>query len=58
MEALAKLKHLKGSPRKARLVIDLIRGRNVSLKLCAPQLRTRRFRRKRTILRLIRMICL
>lgn len=30
MEALAKLKHLKGSPRKARLVIDLIRGRNVS----------------------------
>ena len=30
MEATAKLKHLKGSPRKARLVIDLIRGRNVS----------------------------
>ena len=30
MEAVAKLKHLKGSPRKARLVIDLIRGRNVS----------------------------
>ena len=30
MEAIAKLKHLKGSPRKARLVIDLIRGRNVS----------------------------
>lgn len=30
MEALAKLKHLKGSPRKARLVIDLIRGRNVA----------------------------
>lgn len=30
MEATAKLRHLKGSPRKARLVIDLIRGRNVS----------------------------
>lgn len=30
MEASAKLRHLKGSPRKARLVIDLIRGRNVS----------------------------
>ena len=30
MEAIAKTKHLKGSPRKARLVIDLIRGRNGS----------------------------
>ena len=30
MEAIAKTKHLKGSPRKARLVIDLIRGRNVA----------------------------
>jgi large subunit ribosomal protein L22 len=30
MEALAKTKYLKGSPRKARLVVDLIRGRNVS----------------------------
>src|SRR5690606_1744626 len=30
MEAIAKTKHLKGSPRKARLVIDLIRGENVS----------------------------
>lgn len=30
MEATAKIRHLKGSPRKARLVIDLIRGRNVS----------------------------
>ena len=30
MEAVAKLRHLKGSPRKARLVIDLIRGENVS----------------------------
>ena len=30
MEAIAKVRHLKGSPRKARLVIDLIRGRNVS----------------------------
>ncbi|MGI8883376.1 MAG: 50S ribosomal protein L22, partial [Pyrinomonadaceae bacterium] len=30
MEAIAKTRHLKGSPRKARLVIDLMRGRNVS----------------------------
>src|SRR5215207_4875351 len=30
MEAIAKTRHLKGSPRKARLVIDLIRGQNVS----------------------------
>ena len=30
MEAIAKAKYLKGSPQKARLVIDLIRGRNVS----------------------------
>jgi len=30
MEAIAKTRHLNGSPRKARLVIDLIRGRNVS----------------------------
>jgi large subunit ribosomal protein L22 len=30
MEATAKLKYLKGSPRKTRLVIDTIRGRNVS----------------------------
>lgn len=30
MEAIAKQRYLKGSPRKARLVIDLIRGRNVS----------------------------
>jgi large subunit ribosomal protein L22 len=30
MEAVAKTKYLKGSPRKARLVIDLIRGTNVS----------------------------
>jgi large subunit ribosomal protein L22 len=29
MEAVAKTKYLKGSPRKARLVIDLIRGENV-----------------------------
>ena len=29
MEARAKGKYLKGSPQKARLVIDLIRGRNV-----------------------------
>lgn len=30
MEAVAKLRNLKGSPQKTRLVIDLIRGRNVS----------------------------
>ena len=30
MEAIAKLRNLKGSPQKTRLVIDLIRGRNVS----------------------------
>lgn len=30
MEAVAKTKYLKGSPRKARLVIDLVRGKNVS----------------------------
>ena len=30
MEAIAKTKHLTGSPRKARLVIDMIRGQNVS----------------------------
>ena len=30
MEATAKTRHLKGSPRKTRLVIDLIRGENVS----------------------------
>lgn len=30
MEATAKIRNLKGSPRKARLVIDLIRGENVS----------------------------
>jgi large subunit ribosomal protein L22 len=30
MEAIAKTRHLKGSPRKARLVIDMIRGVNVS----------------------------
>jgi len=30
MEATAKIRHLKGSPRKARLVIDLIRGQRVS----------------------------
>jgi large subunit ribosomal protein L22 len=29
MEARAKGKYIKGSPQKARLVIDLIRGRNV-----------------------------
>ena len=29
MEAIARGKHLRGSPQKARLVIDLIRGKNV-----------------------------
>jgi large subunit ribosomal protein L22 len=29
MEAIAKGKYLRGSPQKARLVIDLIRGKNV-----------------------------
>jgi large subunit ribosomal protein L22 len=29
MEAIAKGKYIKGSPQKARLVIDLIRGKNV-----------------------------
>ena len=29
MEAIAKGKYLRGSPQKARLVIDIIRGRNV-----------------------------
>jgi large subunit ribosomal protein L22 len=29
MEAIARGKYLKGSPQKARLVIDLIRGKNV-----------------------------
>jgi large subunit ribosomal protein L22 len=30
MEAIAKTKYLKGSPRKTRLVIDMIRGEDVS----------------------------
>ncbi|HXF43255.1 MAG TPA: 50S ribosomal protein L22 [Pyrinomonadaceae bacterium] len=30
MDAIARTRYLKGSPRKARLVIDLIRGQNVS----------------------------
>lgn len=30
MQAIAKTRHLKGSPRKTRLVIDMIRGENVS----------------------------
>jgi large subunit ribosomal protein L22 len=29
MEAIARVKNLKGSARKARLVLDLVRGRNV-----------------------------
>jgi large subunit ribosomal protein L22 len=30
MEAIAKAKYIKGSPQKARLVIDLVRGKNVA----------------------------
>ncbi|MEZ5344114.1 MAG: 50S ribosomal protein L22 [Pyrinomonadaceae bacterium] len=30
MEAIAKTKYLKGSPRKARLVVDMVRGKNVA----------------------------
>ena len=42
MEAIAKTKNLKGSPRKARLVIDLIRGRNVSQALSILKFTDRR----------------
>lgn len=42
MEAIAKQKYLKGSPRKARLVIDLIRGRNVSQALAILQFTNKR----------------
>jgi large subunit ribosomal protein L22 len=43
MEAKAQGKYLKGSPQKARLVIDLIRGRNVQEALAVL-----RFTNKRT----------
>lgn len=42
MEAIAKRKNLKGSPQKARLVIDLIRGRNVSQALAILQFTNKR----------------
>jgi large subunit ribosomal protein L22 len=42
MEATAKLRNLKGSPRKARLVIDLIRGENVSRALSILKFTDRR----------------
>ena len=42
MEAIAKLRNLKGSPQKARLVIDLIRGRDVSQALAILQFTNKR----------------
>ncbi len=42
MEAVAKTKYLKGSPRKARLVIDLIRGENVGKALAILQFTNKR----------------
>jgi large subunit ribosomal protein L22 len=42
MEAIAKRRNLKGSPRKTRLVIDLIRGRNVSQALSILQFTNKR----------------
>ena len=42
MEAIAKTKYLKGSPRKARLVIDLIRGQDVSRALSILKFTDRR----------------
>lgn len=42
MEAIAKTKYLKGSPRKARLVIDMIRGENVSRALAILKFTDRR----------------
>lgn len=42
MEAVAKTKYLKGSPRKTRLVIDLIRGENVSRALSILRFTERR----------------
>lgn len=43
MEAIAKGRYIKGSPQKARLVIDLIRGRSVEKALAVL-----RFTKKRT----------
>jgi len=42
MEAVAKTKYLKGSPRKTRLVIDMIRGENVSRALAILKFTDRR----------------
>lgn len=42
MEAIAKTKYLKGSPRKTRLVIDMIRGENVSRALAILRFTDRR----------------
>jgi large subunit ribosomal protein L22 len=42
MEAVAKTKYLKGSPRKARLVIDMIRGENVGKALAILQFTNKR----------------
>lgn len=42
MEAIAKRKNLKGSPQKTRLVIDLIRGRNVAQALAILQFTNKR----------------
>lgn len=42
MEAIAKTKYLKGSPRKARLVIDMIRGVNVAKALAILQFTDKR----------------
>lgn len=42
MEAIARTRNLKGSPQKARLVIDMIRGRNVSQALAILQFTNKR----------------
>lgn len=42
MEAVAKTKYLKGSPQKTRLVIDLVRGKNVSKALSILQFTNKR----------------
>ncbi|NNF00422.1 MAG: 50S ribosomal protein L22 [Pyrinomonadaceae bacterium] len=42
MEAVAKTKYLKGSPQKTRLVIDLVRGENVSKALAILQYTNKR----------------
>ena len=52
MEAKATAKYIKGSPQKARLVIDLIRGKNVEEALSI--LRFSRKRSARTISKVLR----